>query len=74
MKCIVIDENGLYLTARKATGNMYQSRVTWSEDISQSKIFQTAGAARNSANASSHSVPYDVCEIVFTVGQIIDPK
>lgn len=44
-------ENGLYLTNRKATGRMYESRSTWGV-LDAAKIFNTKGSATNSAKQS----------------------
>tara|TARA_R110000744_G_scaffold142869_1_gene254691 strand:- start:407 stop:622 length:216 start_codon:yes stop_codon:yes gene_type:complete len=52
MRCIAINKNGKYLTARRATGNFYQARSGWSDSIDDAKIFATKGAAANSAKQS----------------------
>ncbi len=50
MKFIAKSTNGLYLTPRRNTGAMYESRSGWSKDIEDAKIFQTKAAATNSGN------------------------
>lgn len=41
-----------YLTPRRATGAMYVSRTALSRDINDAKVFNTKGAAGNSAKSS----------------------
>lgn len=50
MKYIVESLDAGYLTPRRNNGVMYESRSSWSKDIDDAKIFQTKGAATNSAN------------------------
>jgi hypothetical protein len=52
MKFIARTKSGKYLTPRRNTGNMYESRSGWSADIEDAKIFNTAAAATNSARQS----------------------
>lgn len=47
---IVESFDGHYLTNRKSTGSMYQSRSSWSKNLDDAKAFSTQGAATRSAN------------------------
>lgn len=50
MPFIAVNEDGQFLTNRKSTGRMYESRSTWSDKLSEAKIFTTKGAATRSGN------------------------
>lgn len=55
MRFIAIDDSGAarkYLTPRRNVGRMYMDRSGWSDSIADAKIFQTRGAATNSAKRS----------------------
>ena len=55
MRFIVVDDSGdyrKYQTPRRNTGKMYEDRTAWSAFIADARIFQTKGAATNSAKQS----------------------
>lgn len=71
MKCVVrhwTGRNWVYLTPRRGTGRMYEARSTWG-DLDDAKIFQTRGAASNSAKQNLGHDNFQVCPITFTVGE-----
>lgn len=47
---VAVNEEGEFLTNRKATNHMYVSRSTWMEGIENAKIFSTKAAATRSGN------------------------
>ena len=61
-KCIVVSSDGKYLTPRRNNGKQYELRSGWSGDIEDAKIFQTRGAAKNSADYNN--------EKAYTIKQI----
>lgn len=61
-KCIVISSEGKYLTPRRNNGKQYESRSGWSKDIEEAKIFQTKGAAKNSAEYNG--------EYIYTIKRV----
>ena len=65
-KCIVVSSNGEYLTPRRNNGKQYESRSGWSADIEDAKIFQTKGAAKNSAEYNGDK-DYEVKAIRITI-------
>ena len=67
MKCIVVDQHKLYLTPRRNNGIMYESRSGWSLDINDAKVFQSKGAATNSANQSGTKYKFYVKEVILTI-------
>lgn len=45
---------------RRNNGNLYESRTVWGPDLSQARVFNTKGAAKNSKNQSGAFL----CEVV----------
>lgn len=70
-KCIVVSSDGKYLTPRRNTGEMYVSRSGWSDDIDDAKIFQTPGAASNSASYNNEK-KYTIKHITISVVASLD--
>lgn len=68
-KCIVVSTDGEYLTPRRNIGRQYESRSGWSKDIDDAKIFQTRGAATNSANQNNEK-EYTIKPITITVASV----
>lgn len=50
---IVQRKDGAFLTPRRWTGEAYRCRSTWSNDLGDSRIFNTVSSAKNSARSSS---------------------
>ena len=67
MKCIVVDQHNLYLTPRRNNGNMYESRSGWSSDINDAKVFQSQGAAKNSAMQNGTKFKFYIREVTLTI-------
>lgn len=65
-KCIVVSNDGKYLTPRRNNGKLYESRSGWSKDIDDAKIFQNRAAAKNSGNYNGAKF-FDVKDIIITV-------
>lgn len=63
MRYIVKNHDEQFLTARRPTGNHYQARTGWSGDINDAKIFNTKGAAKNSANKCENVDSFDVLPV-----------
>jgi len=71
MKCIVRHWGGAgwcYLTPRRGTGRMYEARSSWTDDVEDAKIFQSKGAASNSARQNLGHDNFEVCPVTFTIG------
>lgn len=46
---------------------MYKNRSKWSQDIDDAKIFNTANAAKNSANNCPDKQPFEVLPVEIRV-------
>ena len=69
MNYVVENGKGQVLTARRATGKrMYQSRAGWSDNGEDAKIFNTKGAATNSAKQTGET-DFTVYNAFITVGE-----
>ena len=67
MYYVVENAKGQVLTARRATGKLYESRVSWSDCGDDAKIFSTKAAATNSARQSGET-DFTVYNAFITVG------
>jgi len=54
---VATNRSGKYLTPRRATDKMYESRSGWHKSIDEARIFSTAGAAKNSARQAGCKEP-----------------
>ena len=72
-KCVVISDDGKYLTPRRNNGVQYESRSGWSGDIEDAKIFQTKAAAKNSAEYNGKK-PYTIKRVNITVIYLNEPE
>lgn len=59
-----------YLTNRKSTGSMYESRSSWSKSFDDAKIFSTKAAATRSANDNGQK-GYWVVEARVVLGDVV---
>jgi hypothetical protein len=50
---------------------MYEDRSTWADSVEEAKVFQSKGAASNSARQNLGHDNFEVCPITFTVGEPI---
>lgn len=67
---IVESFDGHFLTNRKSTGSMYQSRSSWSKNFDDAKVFSTQGAATRSANDNGEK-GYWVMEAGLALGKVV---
>ena len=67
-KCIVVSNDGKYLTPRRNNGKLYESRSGWSVDIEDAKIFQTNAAAKNSAEYNGEKM-YEIKQVNVVIAE-----
>ena len=67
MKCVVMVGNE-FLTPRRNIGSMYTDRTGWSDDMKDAKVFQSKGAATNSARANlGNDGEFEVFEVELKI-------
>lgn len=63
-----------YMTHRKATNEMYVSRTSWSDNISDARVFTKPGPAMNSARSAVDIESYSSINVLPVELKIVDPK
>lgn len=65
MRYVIQADDGSFLTPRRNTGTVYQSRAMWSRDLEQARVFNTKTAATTSANKAPEPRPFKAIPVAL---------
>ena len=65
---VKIGDTAEWLGPRRATGRMYENRTCTVDDVGEARVFNTKGAASNSARQAGFTeftvIPFDLRELI----------